>query len=440
MQIKKYGFRIICSSAFDLFIFIFLLIFSNSISDFKINNILNLAILLWIFLSYIFGRYHDFRNINIKVIIQNNLKSLLLSLVLVINCFFLERLLILNSFNINTIKDLIYFYFFYGLLSSVINLLFNFYFYKTKSNKKCFVLESNKLLKYLKDDNIESLDFLLNNLIIIENISDINTKNLDNISGIILEKNKVLNREQEKIILSIKAKGIHPITNFEWCEKFLYRIPPIILVEEFNTIIYPKANIFQQRIKKINEIIVSILILLFSSPVVILAAFLIYREDKGSIFYSQIRKGLHSKNIRIFKLRTMKLNSEKYGVQWSQQNDKRVTKIGYFLRKTRIDEIPQLISVLKGEMSLIGPRPERPEIDNDLKKNIPCYENRYNIKPGISGWAQVNYPYGASVQDSYNKLSYDLFYVRNCSIFIDLLILFKTIRVVIKYENASFNS
>ena len=440
MQIEKYGFRIICSSALDLFIFIFLLIFFNSISDFKINNILNLAILLWIFLSYIFGRYHDFRNINIKVIIQNTLKSLLLSLVLVINCFFLERLLIFNSFNINTIKDLSYFYFFYGLLSSVINLLFNFYFYKTKSNKKCFVLENNKLLKYLKDDNIESLDFLLNNLIIIENITDINTKDLDNISGIILEKNKVLNSEQEKIIMSIKAKGINPISNFEWCEKFLYRIPPNILVEELNTIIYPKANIFEQRIKKINEIIVSILILLFSSPVIILAAFLIYREDKGSIFYSQIRKGLYSKNIRIFKLRTMKLNSEKYGVQWSQQNDNRVTKIGYFLRKTRIDEIPQLISVLKGEMSLIGPRPERPEIDNDLKKNIPCYENRYNIKPGISGWAQVNYPYGASVQDSYNKLSYDLFYVRNCSIFIDLLILFKTIRVVIKYENASFNS
>ena len=163
-------------------------------------------------------------------------------------------------------------------------------------------------------------------------------------------------------------------------------------------------------------------------------------EERELSESSEIRKGLYGKNIRIFKLRTMKLNSEKYGVQWSQHNDKRVTKIGYFLRKTRIDEIPQLISVLKGEMSLIGPRPERPEIDNDLKKNIPCYENRYNIKPGISGWAQVNYPYGASVQDSYNKLSYDLFYVRNCSIFIDLLILFKTIRVVIKYENASFNS
>ena len=440
MQIEKYGFKIFCSSALDLFIFIFLLIFSNSISDFKINKIFNLTILLWIFLSYIFGRYHDFRNINRKVFIKNTFKSLLLSLVLVIICFFSERLLIFNSLSMNTIKNLSYFYFFYGLLSSVINLLFNFYFYKTKSNNKWFVLESNKLLKYLKDDNIESLDFLLDNLIIIENITDINTKNLENISGIILEKNKVLNREQEKIILSIKAKGIHPITNFEWCEKFLYRIPPIILIEEFNTIIYPKANIIQQRIKKISEILVSILILLFSFPVIVLAAFLIYREDKGTIFYSQIRKGLYGKNIRIFKLRTMKVNSEKYGVQWSQQNDKRVTKIGYFLRKTRIDEIPQLISVLKGEMSLIGPRPERPEIDNDLKKNIPCYENRYNIKPGISGWAQVNYPYGASVQDSYNKLSYDLFYVRNFSIFIDLLILFKTIRVVIKNENASFNS
>ena len=440
MQIEKYGNKIICSSLLDLFIFIFLLIFSNSIIDYKINNILNLTILGWIFLSYIFGRYHDFRNINRKVFIQNTFKSLLLSLVLVIICFFSERLLIFNSLSINTIKNLSYFYFFYGLLSSVINLLFNFYFYKTKSNNKWFVLESNKLLKYLKDDNIESLDFLLDNLIIIENITEINKKNLENISGIILEKNKVLNREQEKIILSIKAKGIHPITNFEWCEKFLYRIPPIILIEEFNTIIYPKANIIQQRIKKINEILVSILILLFSFPVIVLAAFLIYREDKGSIFYSQIRKGLYGKNIRIFKLRTMKVNSEKYGVQWSQQNDKRVTKIGYFLRKTRIDEIPQLISVLKGEMSLIGPRPERPEIDNDLKKNIPCYENRYNIKPGISGWAQVNYPYGASVQDSYNKLSYDLFYVRNFSIFIDLLILFKTIRVVIKNENASFNS
>ena len=239
--------------------------------------------------------------------------------------------------------------------------------------------------------------------------------------------------------MMLKKRGIFSTTNMEWCEKFLYRIPPIILLEESNTIIYPKSNIFQQRIKNINEIFISISILFFSLPIVILAAFLIYREDKGKIFYSQIRKGLYGKNIRIFKLRTMKVDSEKEGVQWSQKDDSRITKIGYFLRKTRIDEIPQLISVLKGEMSLIGPRPERPEIDIELKKNIPCYENRYNVKPGISGWAQVNYPYGASVQDSYNKLSYDLFYIRNFSNFIDLLILFKTIRVVVKYENASFD-
>ena len=439
LNIKNYGNKIFIPMLLDIVIYALFYNFFYLVCDYKINFILNLTILGWIFLSYIFGRYHDFRNINIKVIIKNTFKSIFLSLVLVIMCFFLERLFIFNSLNINSIANLSYFYVVYGLLSSVINLLFNFYFYKKKSNNKWFILESNRLLKYLEEDNIESLDFLLNNLIIIENIAHINTKNLDNISGIILEKNKVLNIEEETIVMSIKAKGIHAITNFEWCEKFLYRIPPIIVVEELNTFIYPNPNILQHRIKKINELLISLLILIFSSPVIVLAAFLIYREDKGSIFYSQIRKGLYGKNIRIYKLRTMRLNSEKYGVQWSQQNDERVTKIGYFLRKTRIDEIPQLISVLKGEMSLIGPRPERPEIDNNLKKKIPCYENRYNIKPGISGWAQVNYPYGSSVHDSYNKLSYDLFYVRNFSIFIDLLILFKTIRVVIKYENASFH-
>ena len=227
MQIEKYGYKIICSSAFDLFIFIFLLIFSNSISDFKINNISNLTILLWIFLSYIFGRYHDFRNINIKVIIKNTFKSIFLSLVLVIICFFLERLFIFNSLNINSIANLSYFYVVYGLLSSVINLLFNFYFYKKKSNNKWFILESNRLLKYLEEDNIESLDFLLNNLIIIENIAHINTKNLDNISGIILEKNKVLNIEEETIVMSIKAKGIHAITISNGVKNFYIGFLPL---------------------------------------------------------------------------------------------------------------------------------------------------------------------------------------------------------------------
>ena len=202
-------------------------------------------------------------------------------------------------------------------------------------------------------------------------------------------------------------------------------------------ILYPKFNKVEYRFKKIVEFLISCFLIILSSPIIIFAAFLIYTEDQGPIFYSQIRKGIHGKNFRIFKLRTMKIDSEKDGIQWSSKNDPRITKIGRFLRKTRIDELPQLISVILGEMSLIGPRPERPEIDFYLQKSIPYYESRYSITPGITGWAQVNYPYGSSMEDSFNKLSYDLYYLRNFSIILDLLILFKTIRVVLDYRNAS---
>ena len=120
----------------------------------------------------------------------------------------------------------------------------------------------------------------------------------------------------------------------------------------------------------------------------------------------------------------MKIDAEKYGVQWSKKRDPRITSIGKIIRALRLDELPQLFCVIKGTMSLIGPRPERPEIENELLKNIPYYSCRNILRPGISGWAQVNYPYGASIEDSANKLSYDLFYVKNASIWLDLIIFF----------------
>jgi len=441
LHLSNYRNKIFISILLDSVLFNLLFIF-YSISVYKINELYGLSFLLWIFLSYLIGRYHDLRNFCKKALIKNIFKTLILSFLIVKICFFSETFLGFSFFNLDLLKYLSYFYYLYGILSLGINLVFNFISFKKESNKKWFILKNNRLLKFLNDDNIESLDYLSKNLIFIDNIIQINTKKLKNIAGIIIEKNKKLSSEEEKLILILKKNDIHMISNFEWCEKFLYRIPPNILEEEFhrNINIYPRFNILEYRMKKINELLISLLILFFSMPVLILAAIFIYREDKGSIFYSQIRRGLYGKNIRIYKLRTMKVNSEKDGAQWSSENDHRITKVGNFLRKTRIDEIPQLISVIKGEMCLIGPRPERPEIDIDLKKNIPCYENRYNIKPGITGWAQVNYPYGASIQDSYNKLSYDLYYLRNFSILIDLLIFLKTIRVVIKYQNASFSS
>ena len=133
----------------------------------------------------------------------------------------------------------------------------------------------------------------------------------------------------------------------------------------------------------------------------------------------------------------MKQNAEPDGAVWSYENDQRTLKFGRFIRSTRIDELPQLLSIIKGEMSLIGPRPERPFIEKKLVNSIPNYMFRYEVKPGLSGWAQVNYPYGSSIEDSKNKLSYDLFYILEYSIFLDILIFFKTIRIIFKRQGSN---
>ncbi len=433
--------KLINSFLLDFGIFLFLLAIYNSVFFYRID-ILILNFFIWIILSYIIGRFHDFKQINRETIIKNIFKTFVVSLFLINFCFILERVFFSDTNYRVSFNDLLYFYFFFGIISIVINLGFNLIFLKNKKNKKWIILKGNYLIKCLEKDNIESKNFLQKNLMFISEIKNIDFSELNKVSGIIIEKNKELSRNDEELILAFKNKGILILGNLEWCEIFLHRIPPKVLNDELHRkkILYPKYNVFEYRFKRICEFFISLFFIFLSSPIILIASYLIYREDKGTIFYSQIRQGFYGKNIRIYKLRTMKINSEKNGPQWSTTNDKRITKIGHFLRKTRIDEIPQLFSVIKGEMSLIGPRPERPEIDNQLEKKIIGYKSRYNILPGITGWAQVNYPYGASIHDTYNKLSFDFYYLRNFSIFLDLLILFKTARVVIKYENASFQS
>ena len=190
------------------------------------------------------------------------------------------------------------------------------------------------------------------------------------------------------------------------------------------------APTYQMRLKRSGDVILSIFLLILTSPILVICSFLIKINDSGPIFYSQLRIGFGGRPFRIWKLRTMHLNAEQAGPQWSTRSDSRITAIGSILRRTRIDELPQLWCVLIGTMSLIGPRPERPEFDDLLNQEIPHYRLRYQIRPGLSGWAQVNYPYGASVEDSSNKFSYDLYYLRNSSFLLDLLILLKTIRLV----------
>ena len=165
-------------------------------------------------------------------------------------------------------------------------------------------------------------------------------------------------------------------------------------------------------------------------------ALAIYLESPGPIFYSQGRVGRAGRTFQLIKLRSMVPDAEQDGqARWAEEKDKRVTRVGRFLRRTRLDELPQCLNVLRGEMSLIGPRPERPEFVTRLQKRIPFYRSRLAVRPGLTGWAQVNYHYGSSVEDALVKLQYDLYYIKHKSLYLDLLILLKTIGVVLSFQD-----
>ncbi len=186
--------------------------------------------------------------------------------------------------------------------------------------------------------------------------------------------------------------------------------------------------------KRSFDIVASSTVLLFTWPLMLLAALAVYIESgfRGPIFYRQVRVGENWRLFQLTKFRSMRVDAESDGVaRWAQKNDNRVTRTGAFMRKTRIDELPQLFNVLLGDMSFVGPRPERPIFVEQLSEKIPFYAERHRVKPGITGWAQICYPYGASEEDAAQKLQFDLYYVKNYSLFLDLLILLQTAEVVI---------
>jgi len=189
--------------------------------------------------------------------------------------------------------------------------------------------------------------------------------------------------------------------------------------------------------KRAFDVIVALLVLILTLPITLLASIVIRIDSPGSIFYRQVRVGADGHPFSILKFRSMRSDAEKDGVaRWAQSNDSRVTRVGKFLRRSRIDEIPQIINVLIGDMSFVGPRPERPVFVDNLKQKIPYYDVRHRVKPGITGWAQINYPYGASDEDAKAKLAYDLYYVKNSNLFLDAVVLFQTARVVLWQEGA----
>jgi len=191
------------------------------------------------------------------------------------------------------------------------------------------------------------------------------------------------------------------------------------------------GNIVNSALKRLVDLTVSLGFAVLLLPVMLAAAIAIRLDSRGPIFYSQERVGRNGRPFMIYKFRSMRVDAEAAGApRWAAKQDPRITGIGNFLRKTRIDELPQILNVLKGDMSFIGPRPERPFFVESLAQDIPYYAERHRVRPGITGWAQVNYPYGASIDDAREKLSYDFYYIKNYSLLLDLLVLLATVQVV----------
>ncbi len=183
--------------------------------------------------------------------------------------------------------------------------------------------------------------------------------------------------------------------------------------------------------KRVFDAVVATIGLILTGPIMLITAIVVKLDSPGPAFYSQIRVGERGKPFSIHKFRSMRTDAEKHGAVWAKQNDDRVTRVGNFIRKTRLDELPQLWNVLVGDMSLVGPRPERPVFVQQLAKEIPFYNQRHCVKPGVTGLAQVKYSYGASVEDALEKLRYDLFYMKNMSLWYDLTVILDTVKVMI---------
>ena len=402
----------------------------------KVNTFsLFIFTLLWIFVSYLRGRYTKKRKLNVfREYLLELRKLFTISIIITISLFFLKVFRVdLNLYSKN-LPFIFSIYISLGILNQFLNLNIINYLIPFKKEliyfkgKKEVINEIKLLMKdfeYQKKVKFRCIDANYNSYKIPDKF---------------LVSSKVEFYENKDELLEYCVRnGVQIFTVCNWFENELNCLPVNFL--EYDNFLftknYQKEKDFEFKLKRILDIFLSLILIIFLSPLVLISGLFIWLTDRGPIFYIQEREGLLRKKLKIFKLRTMIVDAESDGPQWALKNDKRITFIGRILRKTRIDELPQLISVLKGEMSLIGPRPERPEFNILLENQIPHYNLRHLVKPGLSGWAQVNYPYGSSYKDANNKLSYDLYYISNYSIFLDLIILFKTMRTIISGKGSS---
>ena len=425
---------------FIFFIFdflIFLILFFNISQFFSLYNKI-LLISLFILINYIIGKYKTINSFGINILFRY-LKKFTLSII----AYAFATTFYFYFFNYFQLVKFPFFSYYVNILYIFLTtyfsqLILNILIIKNKTISVWVYVGRKKIYQLINNQiNI----FRLNNIKILfyDEEIDIYTINTNNFKGFILDdKDKIKNKFLKKIS-KFNNQEISFINQLDWFERFFYKIPTFLIsnINFEKRLIKQKYLLFiEANLKRLGDIFLSILLLIITLPILLISITAIKFEDGGPIFYRQLRNGINKKLFYILKLRTMNVSAEKDGAKWYVLGDTRVTKVGKILRLFRIDELPQLLQVINGDMSLIGPRPERPEFDDKLSEKIPFYDYRYTIKPGLSGWAQVNYPYGSSKKDSIEKLNYDIYYIKNFSIFLDFIILFKTIKLVLNAKGS----
>ena len=259
------------------------------------------------------------------------------------------------------------------------------------------------------------------------------------VATILLSVSPMRSHELLSRLRPLRYAGVEIMDYVSLSEELAHEIPLAHINDEWlMTVALNSAVVQIRKVKRAVDIAVALLGLIPGIPLILLAGLLIRLTSPGPAIFRQVRVGLGGKRYVLYKLRTMRTDAESGGAVWSGRQDKRVTPVGYFLRKWRLDELPQLFNILKGEMSLVGPRPERPEFTEKLAAFIPFYDERHLVQPGLTGWAQVRYPYAASFEAAARKLQFDLYYIKNMSFLLDISILlrtFKTIVVGLRHES-----
>jgi len=320
----------------------------------------------------------------------------------------------------------------FGLLAVANRYILNYLFHDSKETRTALLLSPSELSHRLRNSLTSS-----NNQITLTQATKIcsNTFPKGSLSALVIAPDYVPNEDEQHILLEYRLAGVPIYSLSDFFESYLFLVP----VQEINNDWFIRSQGFTMlhssialRVKRVFDIVGSILLLIATLPITLATALLTKLVSRGPIFFSQIRVGMQGEKFTIYKFRTMYIGAEKSGAQWASDNDDRIIPFGKFFRTTRIDELPQCWNILRGEMSIVGPRPERPEFTSSLASDIPYYDLRHVVKPGLTGWAQVSYPYGASTEDALKKLQYDLYYIKNYSLLLDLNILLRTVLVTLR--------